>query len=108
MRKPLIFLLALIAGCATDGPYWERIAEPRELKETRVHRVDSVPLGKYHAEVDGWAVRNQDGSCDIFILRRAQNPSCVEAHERKHCEGWDHPKYPVNFGCSAAPLMSLR
>lgn len=105
MSLRIALLLLLLPGCSA-APYWERAVDDSwALKETRVHRVDALAAGATWAHVDGWAVRNKDGSCDIYIRAGAENPACVEAHERKHCEGWDHPRYPVSIGCTYAPLF---
>lgn len=91
-------VLLLISGCA-PVPYWEKVPDWPPPKEVRVHLLDTMPW-----PVDGWATRNKDGTCDIFLRRAAPLRECVEAHERKHCEGWDHPKGRVNLECT---LMRL-
>lgn len=99
-----ILVCLTLGGCA-QTPYWERHPTWKLTGEVQTHYVDQVPW-KYHPGIEGWAVRNADGSCDIYVKRSAENIDCVLAHERKHCEGWDHPKYRINLACTTMPLMN--
>lgn len=94
MRAALIALA--LAGCANQPPYWEKHPTWELSGEVRVHYLSQMPWRGY---VEGYTVRNKNGSCDVYVLRSALNTACVEAHERRHCEGWDHPKYKINLAC---------
>jgi hypothetical protein len=97
-----LWLLLLITGCASE-PYW--VKDPDwVLKETVILRVDSIPW----PDVQGWAIRDKKtGVCQILILRNVDNYECVLEHEKKHCDGYDHPKFPRHLGCSFSPLMRM-
>lgn len=90
MYRVALLLMVLSAGCATE-PYWVKVAEP--AREVRVHVVDSMlPHPRYGYALKGMAVRNADGTCDVFVLRHHAT-ECVVAHEKKHCAGFDHPRF---------------
>ena len=88
-----IYLVVLLSGCATQT-YWERVADP--AKEVIVHTVSVSPW----PNVQGWTVRDEKtGVCHILLVENTANRGCVLAHERKHCEGWDHPNHRYNLSC---------
>ena len=89
----LVYLTVLLSGCASE-PYWVRVAEPAH--DVRVHTVNASPW----PNVQGWAVRDEKlGICHILIVSNTANHRCVEAHERMHCEVWDHPNHRYNLSC---------
>ena len=99
-----ILPLLLAAGCA-QPPYWEPVEGWRLTGEVRVHTVD-FHAGAISAGTLGYAERQKDGSCDIFILRKAIDKACVERHERRHCGAdntqgvaHDHPQYAYSMEC---------
>jgi hypothetical protein len=99
MRRALILLSSLaLAACASD-PYWVKTWEgAREPVEVVV--VDRLASNWTH--VHGWTVCDKAaGRCTIYV-RSSADRACIEAHERRHAAGWDHPDYPVSFACTAA------
>lgn len=105
MRIVKLSICLALCACA-EAPYWVKIDEPWELKEVRVHIVSAV-LASHGDNVMGWASRNKDGSCDIYIMSAADNPACLEEHERKHCAGYHHPNDRYSHGC-ASMAVTLR
>ena len=88
-------LSLIVSGCASvPSEYWERTWEG--ALTTKTHVVGSSPWG---SEVKGWTVCDKAArKCDILIVDNADR-ECVEAHERRHAAGWDHPRYPRAFIC---------
>lgn len=59
-----------------------------------VHTIDKSP---YEQGVQGWTLCDKaKRQCQIMLLRNADRDK-VEAHERRHAAGWDHPDYPEGF-----------
>lgn len=72
--------------------YWVRTWPGAESVE--LHMIDKSPWG---AGVQGWTLCDKDKrQCQIMLLRNADREK-VEAHERRHAAGWDHPDYPEGF-----------
>jgi hypothetical protein len=77
------------------GEYWQKTWEGA-AEEPQFHVIDKSPWGE---GVQGLTVCDKDKrQCHILILRNADR-ECVEAHERKHAAGYDHPDYPRAFIC---------
>lgn len=82
---------------ANVGPsqYWQKTWEGA-AEEPQFVIIDQSPWGQ---GVKGWTACDKDKrQCQIMILRNA-NRDCVEAHERKHAAGYDHPNYPMAYIC---------
>lgn len=75
--------------------YWQQTWPGAE--SVTIHPVDQNP---YKQEgIQGWTVCDKDKrTCQIMILKNAPR-DCVEAHERKHAAGYDHPNHPSAFTC---------
>ena len=100
--RSLIYLIVLLSGCASvpSDTYWERTWEG--ALTTNIRLVTASPWGP---EVKGWTVCDKaKRHCDILIVSNADR-DCVEAHERRHAAGWDHPKYSRAFMLCAEPSM---
>jgi len=93
----VIFLLSLVAGCAST-PYWEKTWEG--ALTTRIIYVDVIAgSGDWH-NVNGWASCDKvKRHCDLLIYSGAQNRRCTEAHELKHAAGFDHPNHRASLNC---------
>ena len=77
------------------GEYWQKTWEGA-TEEPQFSVIDKSPWGE---GVQGWTVCDKDKrQCHILILRNADR-ECVEAHERKHAAGFDHPDYPRAYIC---------
>jgi hypothetical protein len=96
MKRLIVLIAIAISGCASvPSEYWERTWEG--ALTTTVHVVGASPWGP---EVKGWTVCDKvKRHCDILIVQGAADRDCVEAHERRHAAGFDHPKYPRAFIC---------
>lgn len=88
----VLYLCVLLIGCASD-PYWVRTGEP--VTTIHVHYVGGAPW----PNVAGWTWRGDGTACDIYIVKTAPNIACIEAHERQHCAGYDHPRHDVDHNC---------
>ncbi len=75
--------------------YWKKTWEGA-ASEPEIFTVDNLPYGP---DVKGWTACDKDRRhCQIMLLRNADR-DCVEAHERKHAAGFDHPDYPRAYIC---------
>lgn len=89
-RMFFLLLILVMSGCASP-PYWVKVAEPAST--VRVTVVDAImPDPRHGYGIKGLAVRNGDGSCDVYALR-VHLSQCVVDHEKMHCAGYDHPDY---------------
>lgn len=77
----------LLGGCATRGPYWQKVREPIPIKETRYVL---APCGR--ASLGGCA-RLADGIREIKRGMPAAQTACVLSHEQHHFDGYDHPEF---------------
>jgi hypothetical protein len=78
-----------------DNGYWQKTWEGA-LNNPEIFVVDKHPYGE---GVKGWTVCDKTKrQCQIIMLRNA-NRECVEAHERQHAAGYDHPNYPRAYIC---------
>lgn len=78
------------------GEYWQQTWPGAESVDLQV--VDNLGA-QYPEGVQGWTTCDKDKrTCTILMLRNA-NRECVEAHERKHAAGYDHPNYPRGYIC---------
>lgn len=96
-----LFLILLLAGCATT-PYWYRDMPDYNPLATVVVRAEtaqelSARCGMYRAADSGCAFRlivaGRGPTCFVFLGPTAN--ACIENHEKKHCQGWNHDNRPV-------------
>lgn len=78
-------VLVVLTACASK-PYWYRVADP--LPVERIIEVDTI-LATWGHHVNGYAIRGEKG-CTIIISTRVLDHERVLAHEKKHCDGWNH------------------
>ena len=91
LRRPIAEAPAKVG----PGEYWQKTWEGATQEPTFV-TVDQSPWGK---GVQGWTACDKDKrQCQIMLLKNADR-QCVEAHERKHAAGFDHPNYPRAYIC---------
>lgn len=92
-----VLALLLLSGCAASPPYWVHADPDWKAVETVEHYLDVTGQS---SSIQAWTFRDKSTSvCHIFIGRYVANRECVLAHEKRHCEGWDHPNYKLNMGC---------
>jgi hypothetical protein len=96
--KLIYALLALLAGCASAPEYWVRTWEGA-VHEPQVVLVGHVPAS--HAHAHGWTVCNRAARACTIYIRADADRACVEAHERRHAAGWEHPAYSVSLICTS-------
>lgn len=82
----IIALVLLVLSACASAPYWYRVADP--LPVDRIIEIDSI-LATWGAHVNGYAIRGEKG-CTIIISTRVLDRERVLAHEKKHCDGFNH------------------
>ena len=79
-----------------DSKYWVQTWPGAE--DVEIHAIDKNP---WPQPVHGWTVCDKDKKrCQIMILKNMKaDRDCVEAHERRHAAGYDHPDYLETLEC---------
>ena len=91
IRRPIAELPTNVG----PGEYWQKTWEGAG-EEPQFVVIDKSPWGE---GVQGWTTCDKNKrQCQIMLLRNADR-QCVEAHERKHAAGYDHPNYPQAYIC---------
>ncbi len=84
--------LALLASCASP-PYWERTWEGATSIDVR--ELSAFPW----PDVQGVTYCDKPARHCTILIRAGVDRACVEAHERRHAAGFDHPDYRLNLAC---------